>query len=166
MHAADALERSKKLKALSSNAQLTRIHRGTSFVNKTRVCIRLVRPVRPEPAVMPLRRSHPTTPADNHDANKHGVNGGHTHLQPPGSKRPVSKPHAHTHATPTARRVPCPIWRLPSGGPNYPCRPGRRHGREQVMSASAFAVAAAAAAAAVAAVPAAPDVKAPLEAAA
>ena len=51
MHAADALERSKKLKALSSNAQLTRIHRGTSFVNKTRVCIRLVRPVRPEPAV-------------------------------------------------------------------------------------------------------------------
>jgi hypothetical protein len=107
MHAADALERSKKLKALSSNAQLTRIHRGTSFVNKTRVCIRLVRPVRPEPAVMPLRRSHPTTPADNHDANKHRINGGDTHLQPPGSKRPVSKPRTHpcnTHGP--ARPVP------------------------------------------------------------
>ena len=60
----------------------------------------------------------------------------------------------------------CSVGERASGGPNYPCRPGRRHGREQVMSASAFAVAAAAAAAAVAAVPAAPDVKAPLEAAA
>ena len=121
MHAADALERSKKLKALSSNAQLTRIHRGTSFVNKTRVCIRLVRSVRPEPAVMPLRRSHPTTPADNHDANKHRINGGDTHLQPPGSKRPVSKPRTHpcnTHGP--ARPTPdLAASKRASGGPNY-----------------------------------------------
>ena len=42
----------------------------------------LLRPVQPESVAPPLHTSHPMTPADHRDANKHGFNGSHTHSQP------------------------------------------------------------------------------------
>ena len=105
LHAADALERSEKLKPLSNSAQSDAHPTARGFVNNTRACTRLARPMRPEPAVLPLHTSRPMTPADHRDANKHECDGDRMHLQPPRTTRPVQQPRTHPCNTEAGGRL-------------------------------------------------------------